>query len=501
MLYVSRFDGRLFRTDDFNKPNPVWVDLTSNLPVEGTPTDLECHPFDPITLYMTLARRVYKSTDKGETWTDISGSLPDITMNTILFDESSIEGLYVGTDAGVYFKDDGMTDWVFYNTNLPLSVEASELEAYFNHLDRSKSRLRASTFGRGLWETPLAASDPILPATFLSAEKGVNKINLYWNTPFYPQHVSKYKIFRNDIQCDVSTTPSWTDDQVEQNTDYTYYIVAEYANSTDAQPSNRVSAILNDPVTLPYSVDFEPGTAGWASTKTINGWNYGTENELCISGNDGHFFGIKGVETTVNNQVSDCLISPVTNLSFFKESAVTLSFDYSYLRSPEFGKLNVAYRVSADSTWASLLSLDPANAIEWAWDSVNLVLPGEALAATTQIGFIYENHGNSFGGAGIDNIQLTAKSLGITENSSLLSCRIFPNPNNGLFRMELSPKQPGKINIQIINLNGQIVLDEKFYTSTAQIIKSFDLRSQARGVYQIRIQTPDGNQTDRITIQ
>ncbi len=256
-----------------------------------------------------------------------------------------------------------------------------------------------------------------------------------------------------------------------------------------------------DPVTLPYSVDFEPGTAGWASTKTINGWNYGTSAELGIAGNDGHFFGIRGTESTVNNQVFDCLISPAADLASYKGSAVSLSFYYSYLRSPEFGKLNVVYRVSTDSTWASLLSLSPANAIEWAWDSVNLVLPGEALAATTQIGFIYENHGNSFGGAGIDNIQLTAKSLGITENSSLLSCRIFPNPNNGLFQMELTPKLPGEISIQIINLNGQIVLDEKFYTSTAQIIKSFDLRSQARGVYQIHIQTPDDNQTDRIIIQ
>ncbi|MCX6225852.1 MAG: hypothetical protein NTV01_14055, partial [Bacteroidia bacterium] len=132
MLYFSRHDARLFRTDDFNQPNPVWTELTANLPASGTPTALESHPFDPMTVYMTLARHVFKSTDKGETWTDISGSLPEIPMNTILFDESSVEGLYIGTDAGVYFKDAGMPDWVFYNTNLPLSVEISELDVYYD---------------------------------------------------------------------------------------------------------------------------------------------------------------------------------------------------------------------------------------------------------------------------------------------------------------------------------------------------------------------------------
>jgi len=501
MLYVSRYDRRLFRTDDFNKPIPVWIDLTSNLPIEATPSDLECHPFDPMTVYMTLAGRVFKSADKGETWTDISGSLPSISMNTIFFDESSVEGLYVGTDAGVYFKDAGMTDWVFYNTNLPLSVEASELEVYYDHLDRSKSRLRASTFGRGLWETPLAASDPILPATFLEAVNGKDKITLYWNTPFYPQYVSNYKIFRNNILYGVSSTLSWSDDQVEHNTDYTYYIVAEYANSTEAKPSNAVSSILIDPATLPYSADFESSTAGWTSTKTVNGWNYGTAGELGISGNDGYFFGIKGVESTADNKVTDCLISPAADLSSYKESVVTLSFDYSYLRSPEFGKLNVVYRVSPDSTWVSLLSLSPPNASIYAWDSVTLILPAEALKAATQVGFLYENHGNSIGGAGIDNIQLTARSMGILENSTRISCRIFPNPNNGIFQIEVTSKQPGKISIQIINLNGQIVLDEQLNNDNGQIIKSFDLRSQAKGVYQIRIQTSEGNRTEQIMIK
>jgi photosystem II stability/assembly factor-like uncharacterized protein len=501
MIYFSRFDGRLFRTDDFNAAAPVWVDLTSNLPSGSTPSDLECHPFDPMTVYMTQGHKVFKSTDKGETWTDISGSLPDIAMNTIFMDESSVEGLYVGTDGGAYFRDAGMNDWVFYNANLPLSVEVSELEAYYDHLDRSKSRLRASTFGRGLWETPLAASDPILPATFLVAEKGTNKINLYWNTPFYPQYVTNYKIYRNNILYGTSNGPSFSDDQAQHNTGYNYFVVAVYSGSTESRPSNSVSAILLDPLTLPYLADFEPGFAGWTGTKTNNGWSYGTAADFGMTGNDGHFFGILGSETTVDHKVTDCLISPAVDLTGYSGSDLVLSFDFSYVRSPEFGKLNVVYRVSKDSIWNSLNSLDPTDATEWKWTDRNIILPAQALSATTQIGFIYENHGTAFGGAGIDNIRIEAKSLGVPAAGNQISCRTYPNPSNGLFQLELMTNLPGPVSIRIFRLNGQVVLDERSDSGTGRFSMPIDLRSQPAGIYQIRVQNGEGTWNDRITIQ
>jgi photosystem II stability/assembly factor-like uncharacterized protein len=501
MIYFSRQDRKLFRTDNFNAANPIWIDLTPNLPASGTPSDLECHPFDPSTVYMTLARKVFKSTDKGETWTDISGTLPQITTNTLLFDESSTEGLYLGTDAGAYFKDAGMTDWVFFNTNLPLSVEVSELEVYYDHLDRSKSRLRASTFGRGMWETPLAPSTPILPATFLSAEAGKNKINLYWNAPYYPQYVTNYKILRNNVQYDISNNPFYSDTRVEADTDYTYQVVAVYANSTESAPSNLVSLNLTTPTSLPYFADFEPGSAGWISTKSVNGWNYGSAGELGISGNNGNFFGILGSESTVNNKVTDCLISPVVDLTAFAGSNVALSFRYSYKRSVEAGKFNVVYRTSPDSTWTSLSSLDPGNPTIWTWDSLSLNLPEKAFSAGTQIGFLFENQGTAFGGAAVDDVQLSVKSLGIPHQNTLISFRTFPNPTSGEFQLELSNLTSGPIHIQIYNLGGQIVLDEQYYSNSGETIKSFDLRNQPKGIYQIRVQTNEGNRTDRITLQ
>jgi hypothetical protein len=57
--------------------------------------------------------------------------------------------LYIGTDVGVYHKDNTMTDWMPYMTGLP-NVIIRELEIHY-----TAGTLSAATYGRGVWESPL----------------------------------------------------------------------------------------------------------------------------------------------------------------------------------------------------------------------------------------------------------------------------------------------------------------------------------------------------------
>ena len=63
--------------------------------------------------------------------------------------------LYVGTDLGVFVLLPGAKDWQIYDIGLP-NVIVTELEIQY-----SSARLRASTYGRGLWETDLFSSTGI----------------------------------------------------------------------------------------------------------------------------------------------------------------------------------------------------------------------------------------------------------------------------------------------------------------------------------------------------
>lgn len=114
-------------------------------------------PTNPQRLFVTLSgyvagKKVFMSADGGATWANYSGTLPNVPANCIVYQKGSNEGLYIGTDVGVFYRDGTMSDWVPYQDGLPVVV-VTELEiSYFNN------RLWAATFGRGLWSADLYSS-------------------------------------------------------------------------------------------------------------------------------------------------------------------------------------------------------------------------------------------------------------------------------------------------------------------------------------------------------
>ncbi len=156
LLLFSRTDNKLYISTDATSIVPTFTQAT--LPIPQRPYAIETHPTNENIIYIVLLSRVYKSIDKGATWTNITGSLPSgFNFNTIVYDKSfGGESLYLGTEAGVFYRDSTMNDWVDFSTNLP-PVDITELEIYYD-ANRSNSRIRAATYGRGLWESDLYTS-------------------------------------------------------------------------------------------------------------------------------------------------------------------------------------------------------------------------------------------------------------------------------------------------------------------------------------------------------
>lgn len=150
LLYVVRW-GVLQRTENANAATPAWI--TCTLPGGYTPTDLEAHPTEPNTLYATAEYKVYKSTDKGTTWNLVPGNLPDIPVNTIVYDRNSDEGLYIGTQTGILYRNAAMPGWVNFSSGFPV-VDVRELEIFYNQ-NPANNRIMAATYGRGLWKSEL----------------------------------------------------------------------------------------------------------------------------------------------------------------------------------------------------------------------------------------------------------------------------------------------------------------------------------------------------------
>jgi len=94
------------------------------------------------------ANKVYQTNNQGTTWTDVSSlSMPNIPVNCIAYMNGSNDGLYIGTDAGVFYKDATMNVWQPFGNGLP-NVVVSQIEIYY-----AGNKIRTSTYGRGMWES------------------------------------------------------------------------------------------------------------------------------------------------------------------------------------------------------------------------------------------------------------------------------------------------------------------------------------------------------------
>lgn len=139
---------------------------------------------DPNTLWITYGgyvdgQKVYQSTIGGGSWTNISAGLPNLPVMSIVYYKVATDRtvLFVGTDLGVYVKD-GTNNWVPFNTGFP-NVVVTELEILYTG---GTNKLRAGTYGRGLWETTIDAALPVELSSFTAKVLKSGGVKLDWRT-------------------------------------------------------------------------------------------------------------------------------------------------------------------------------------------------------------------------------------------------------------------------------------------------------------------------------
>jgi len=147
---ADRYDA--FRTTD---GGATWQPLSRPWEMFEGIGDLEIDPTNPNRLWVcTWAGRVFRSDDGGSTWINMTGTLPDIKANNIIYQKGGNEGLYLAMDVGIFYRDKTMSDWTPFYADLP-NVVVTDLEIIY-----CTGTLRASTYGRGVWETSLQDYSP-----------------------------------------------------------------------------------------------------------------------------------------------------------------------------------------------------------------------------------------------------------------------------------------------------------------------------------------------------
>lgn len=135
-------------------------------------TDIDGDPSDPNKIWICysgydVGHKVFSANDGGEEITnwvneDPLNTLPNLPVNCMVYQKNTNDRVYIGTDAGVFYKDDATIaingGWKKYG-DIP-NVRITDLE-----INYCSQKLIASTWGRGLWEVD------VLPAEHYNHEK------------------------------------------------------------------------------------------------------------------------------------------------------------------------------------------------------------------------------------------------------------------------------------------------------------------------------------------
>ena len=113
-VYVSTNDGQ------------TWQNISAGLPNRWI-TRVATDPFNAQTIYATISGfrwdeplpHVFKSENLGQTWTDITGNLPEFPVDDIVPDPDIPGHIIVATDAGIYGTTNGGQYWYWIWDGLP----------------------------------------------------------------------------------------------------------------------------------------------------------------------------------------------------------------------------------------------------------------------------------------------------------------------------------------------------------------------------------------------
>ncbi|MBK7427078.1 MAG: PKD domain-containing protein [Saprospiraceae bacterium] len=191
------WDGcSIYRTEDSGK---TWLKV-SNLAADRWRLEIDVHPENPMEIWVASSRgsngaKVYQSLNGGLSWQNRTTSiLNDQRMKDLIIQGGTENTIYLATDRGVFYFENNQ--WQPYAVNLPYALNSLSLKPFYRD-----NKLRLATYGRGIFETELAADfNPIAQAMTFSDSvlcsrdtipfdcySILNHEDAEWNWEFSPQ--------------------------------------------------------------------------------------------------------------------------------------------------------------------------------------------------------------------------------------------------------------------------------------------------------------------------
>ncbi len=410
----------------------------------------------------TAGNKVHYTSNAGTSWSNVSANLPNVPVNTIVYEPGSNDGLYVGTDIGVFYKNAGMANWILYSDGLP-NVIVKELE-----IQKSSNKLRAATFGRGLWQCDLYTAPVVKPVVAFSSNKTSvcknGSVNFSDNSTNLPSSWAwsfgggTPATSGNQFPSVTYTTPGT----------YPVKLVATNAAGTDSLVASSYITVLPSPaVNAGNDVHLCKGDTAYLSAS--GGVSYSWTPTISLSGAQTatpySTTTVTRVYTVTAGDANGCTAADAITV-FITGIPATPFISLYHTDSLYCTTSNVHYQWYLNGT---LIPNDTTQYIHALQDGNYTV----TVSDTAGCGF--SNSSTAFNYVGIDEYVLASADI-----------NVFPNPTKGAFDLVLSTKKEGHYLLRILNPLGESVYSEVIHKVNGSFRKNMSVQFAA-GAYLVEL--------------
>ena len=407
-LYAVR-DNTLYRSAN---GGTSWTNATGTLPVANASISyISVKPTDHNRVYVTFsgysaADKVFYTSNGGLSWTNISSGLPNLPANCIVYEKNSPDRIYVGMDVGVYVKDNTMP-WQSFFTGLP-NVVVTELEIYY-----ASGKIRAATYGRGLWQSNIWVHTPV------SSDFSVSREVICEGTAvsFTDQSANFPTTWNWSFPGGTPTSSTSQNPTVSFNSFGSYDITLNATNSAGGNPVTKYDAVtvVSTSSSASFGNTFESPLYywGWPIRNTSNDVTWSRTSDASATGS---YSMVMDNFTTNTLGTRDYIFTPKASLA--GQTSARLTFDVAYARYNATYSDTLAVYVSTNcgQTWTRLynkggttLATAPdqtavfqPTASQWRSEVINL----SAYLGNPGVMFRFENRGGYGQKLYLDNLRL-----------------------------------------------------------------------------------------------
>ncbi|MBL0329122.1 MAG: T9SS type A sorting domain-containing protein [Bacteroidetes bacterium] len=418
----------------------------------------------------TAGTKVFKSIDGGTNWTNLSGSLPNIPVNCVVNQTGTNDGVYVGTELGVYYIDNDLTSWMPYSNGLP-NVIVDELEIHYG-----TNKLRAATYGRGLWESTIF--DPLSNLPFANFAGDTLSGCPGFNVQFYDSTMNAPTAWSWSFPGGTPSTSNLQNPVVTYNTPGLYNnVTLVVTNAFGTDSVTKYSYIAVSPAVKP--------TITLSKNDTIC---FGQTILLLASNGSSHLWNPTGQITyliNVSSTSSHCVT--VTDVFGCKLSSDTVDIYEAAL--PPIPSITISNDTLFSNFPTGNQWLNGGVIIPGATDSF-YVLPWFGLTITLQqIDSVTGCFSTSTPFVGIDEMG---------ENG--ISYSVYPNPSNGIVNLIFQSSFTSDVVVELTDVMGRLIYTKKYDSFNGREESLLDVSTYEKGVYLLAIKNSKGSVSKKVVV-